>query len=148
MQAQEDRSRDGQAVRRRRSITSRSERRTPAQWAELIAAQRASGLTIRQFAVKHGIGFSTLGNQRRKLERAAAKPLSAKPLSPKPMSPNAEAPAFIEIPLRAPATAPAAAFDATASAEVMIGDTVRIRLQGAALSNLLDALICRIEIAR
>jgi hypothetical protein len=109
----------------------------------LIAAQRASGLTIRQFAVKHGIGFSTLGNQRRKLERTAAKPLS-----PKPMSTNAEAPAFIEIPLRAPATAPAAAFDATASAEVMIGDTVRIRLQGAALSHLLDALISRIEVAR
>ncbi|HEU0201788.1 MAG TPA: hypothetical protein VFR86_15320 [Burkholderiaceae bacterium] len=127
-----------QVVRRRRASPGRRERRTPAQWTELIAQQRASGLSERQFCMEHGIGLSTLGNQRRKLERAAAKGPRANPRQP----------SFLPIPVRGAANGPAPIGGDTPAAEIMIGDAVRIRLHGAALDTLLGALLARIGASR
>jgi hypothetical protein len=110
-----------------------------AQWAELIAQQRASGLSERQFCIEHGIGISTLGNQRRKLERAAGKQPRA----------NTRQPSFLAIPVHGTATDRAATIRGdTPGVEILIGDTVRIRVQGAALDTLLGALLARIGAAR
>jgi len=42
-------------------------RRSATQWATLIDKQTASGLSIRDFCVKHDLGFSTFSKWKRKL---------------------------------------------------------------------------------
>jgi hypothetical protein len=103
----------------------------------LVAEQRASGQSVRQFCLARGIGISTLGNQRRKLERAA-----------KHSRTNTRRPSFLGIPVRGAAGVVRPAGGDTPAAEVLLGDAVRIRLQGAALDTLLGALVARIGVSR
>jgi len=46
-------------------------RKTPTQWAEIVASFHASGLTQREFCDRHGIGSSTLDKWKRRVAESA-----------------------------------------------------------------------------
>ena len=55
-----------------RSPAGGAERRTPAQWAELVQSYEASGQSQRAFCAEHGIGQSSLRYWMRRLEKQSA----------------------------------------------------------------------------
>ncbi len=94
-------------------------RRTAAQWAKIIAAQRRSKLTIAEYCRRHDIALATFGYWRRRLMHPVVQPTQR----------------FLAVPLVAPVAAPM---------EVDVGP-VRVRLEGAAAARVVDAIVARIS---
>lgn len=98
----------------------RRTRHTPTQWAQIIAAQRQSTLTLVEFCRRRQIALATFRHWRRRLAlpTAVAQPAQR----------------FLAVPLVAPLTG---------HIEVELG-TLRVRLEGAAATRVIDAIIARI----
>jgi len=100
-------------------------RRTAAEWAKVIAAQRRSKLTIVEYCRRRDIALATFDYWRRRLAQS--------------MSVTQPTQQFLAVPLVTPVVAPL---------EVEFGP-LRVRLEGAAAARVVDAIVARIgEAAR
>lgn len=106
----------GEAKRRR----PRRARHTTTQWAAIIAAQRQSTLTLVEFCRRRQIALATFRYWRKRLALPAA---GAQPTQ-----------RFLAVPLVGPMAGPI---------EVDLG-TLRVRLEGAAATRVIDAIVARI----
>ena len=95
-------------------------RHTAAEWVKIIAAQRRSKLTIAEYCRRRDIALATFGYWRRRLAQ------------PTLVSPPAQR--FLAVPLVAAVAEPI---------EVDLG-TLRVRLEGAAAAQVIDAIVARI----
>lgn len=100
-----------------------SARRNAAQWARIIEAQRQSDLTVVEFCRRRGIAKATFWYWRKRLVRAAKQKWGAKP-----------AQRFLAVPLVAPVAE---------RIEVDLG-TMRVRLDGAGATRVVDAIVARV----
>jgi hypothetical protein len=98
-------------------------RRTAAQWAKLIEAQRRSDMSVVEFCRRRGIAKATFWYWRKRLVMTGKQVLVAKP-----------AQQFLAVPLVAPMTE---------HIEVDLG-TMRVRLNGAAAARVVDAIVARV----
>jgi len=98
-------------------------RRNAAQWAQVIATQRQSGLTVVEFCRRRGIAKATFWYWSKRLvttqKRAVVETVAQR---------------FLALPLVAPVAEPI---------EVEFG-TMRVRLDGAGAARVVDALVARI----
>ena len=99
-------------------------RRNAAQWAQVIATQRQSELTVVEFCRRRGIAKATFWYWRRRLATTEKQELVAKPVQ-----------RFLAVPLVAPVTE---------RIEVDLG-AIRVRLDGAGAARLVDAIVARVE---
>jgi len=100
-------------------------RRTAAQWARIIEAQRQSDRTVVEFCRRRRIARATFWYWRKRLSTTAKQEQVAKP-----------AQRFLAVPIVAPAAE---------RIEVDLG-TMRVRLDGAGAARVVDAIVARVEI--
>ena len=98
-------------------------RRDAAQWAEIIAAQRRSTLTVVAFCRRRGIAKATFWYWRKRLVSVA-----------QPAAVTQPAQQFLAVPLVAPVAQPI---------EIDLG-TMRVRLDGIAAARVVDAIVVRV----
>ena len=98
-------------------------RRNAAQWARVIAAQRQSELTVREFCRRRGVAKATFWYWSKRQVRTEQHAPMAK-----------VAQRFLALPLVAPVAEPI---------EVEFG-TIQVRLGGAAAARVVDAIVARI----
>ena len=101
-----------------------SARRNAGQWARIIEAQRQSDRTVVEFCRRGGIAKATFWYWRRRLATTEKQELVVKP-----------AQRFLAVPIVAPIAA---------RIEVDLG-TMRVRLDGAGATRLVDAIVARVE---
>ncbi len=87
----------------------RRQRRTRAQWARLVAAQAASGLSVEAFCAEHDLGVTSFKRWRRRVSQ---------PLTPA---------AFVEVPAPSAPAAPEGA--GTIELELELAEGIRLRLR-------------------
>lgn len=95
-------------------------RHTAVEWTKIIGAQRRSSLTLAEFCRRRDLALATFGYWRRRLAQ------------PTGVAPPAQQ--FLAIPLVAPIAT---------SIEVDLG-TLRVHLEGAAATRVIDAIVARI----
>ena len=100
-----------------------SERRTAAQWARIIEAQRQSGLTVVEFCRRQNIAKATFWYWRKRPVTTHKQYPVAKPAAK-----------FLAVPIVAPVAA---------HIEVELG-TMRVRLEGAGAARVVDAIVARV----
>jgi len=101
-----------------------SARRNAAQWARIIEAQCQSDRTVVEFCRRRGIAKATFWYWRRRLATTARQELVAKPVQ-----------RFLAVPLVGPVAE---------HIEVDLG-TMRVRLDGAGATRVVDAIVARVE---
>jgi hypothetical protein len=102
-------------------------RRTAAQWAKIIETQRQSGLTVVEFCRRQHLAKATYWYWRKRLVTAGMQGQAVKP-----------AQRFLAVPIVTPVAEPI---------EVALG-TMRVRLQGAEATRVVDAIVARVGSAQ
>ena len=103
--------------------TRQSARHKTARWTRIIEAQRQSNLTVVEFCRRRRIAKATFWYWRKRLMRTAKQEVVAKPVQ-----------RFLAVPIVAPMAE---------RIEVDLG-TMRVRLDGAGASRVVDAIVARV----